>query len=170
MFITEPDWKGYIRNDGLCEMDRKPIIGKNTQIREGVIINKSTKCSGTVIGENCYLMNRCFVGHDSKLGNDVTLGPGCSIAGFVTIGDHSVIGMNASVHQNSKLGKCCMIGANTFFKGESPNGITWGGVPGKPIKVNEVGIQRSSLDEEEKLQMIEDAKLFIYFFQSTSNV
>ena len=42
--------------------------------------------------------------------------------------------MNASIHQRSKIGKYCVIGAGSFFKGESPDGIIWGGVPAKPIK------------------------------------
>jgi len=165
--ITEPDWKGYRFE---LDEDRTPIIGTNTIIREGVIINKSTRYPGTVIGENCYLMNRCFVGHDSKLGDHVTLCPGCSIAGFVTIGDYSTIGMNASIHQNSIFGRCCMLGANSFFKGESPDGIMWGGVPARPIKVNKVGIERSDLSEEEKSTLIKNAELFIHFFQNSSNI
>jgi len=160
--MTEPDWKDHPSNG-------KVFIGTGTIIREAVIINKPTQTS-TIIGCDCYLMNRCFIGHDSMIGNNVTLSPGCSIAGFVKIGDYSCVGMNASVHQHSKLGNYCMVGANSFFKGISPDGITWGGVPAKPIKVNEVGINRSKLTDIEKLHVREDAELFINFFQNPSNV
>lgn len=165
MLETEPDWKGHHPSNP----EGKIIIGNDSIIRECVIINKPTEHC-THIGSNCYLMNRCFVGHDSKLGDHVTLGPGCSIAGFVAIGDYSTIGMNASIHQNSIFGRCCMLGANSFFKGESPDGITWGGVPARPIKVNEVGIERSELSEEEKSTLIKNAELFINFFQNSSNI
>jgi UDP-N-acetylglucosamine acyltransferase len=161
---TEPDWKGVSSNP-----NGKIIIGENTQIRECVIINKPTK-EKTHIGSNCYLMNRSFVGHDTIIGDYVTLYPGTSIAGFVCIGDYTSVGMNASVHQNSKLGRCCMIGANSFFKGDSPDGITWGGVPAKPLKINVVGINKSNLKNEEKMEIILGAKKFINSFQSSSNV
>jgi|TARA_R110000851_G_scaffold29831_1_gene81720 UDP-N-acetylglucosamine acyltransferase len=162
--ITEPDWYGKSSNpNGIVN------IGENTKIRELVIINKPTEHE-TYIGSNCYLMNRCFVGHDCRIGNNVQLNPGCSIAGFVTINDYSCIGMNASIHQHSKIGKCCIIGAGSFFKGETPSGITWGGVPAKPIKVNDIGIERSDLSNIEKELIIHNAKLFIDRFKASSNI
>ena len=78
--------------------------------------------------------------------------------------------MNASIHQHSKIGKCCLIGAGSFFKGETPSGITWGGVPAKPIKVNNIGIERSGLLNNEKELIIHNAKLFIDGFQTSSNI
>lgn len=158
---TEPDWKDHISNK-----HGKVEIGDNTVVRELVIINKPTNTL-TKIGTNCYIMNRCFIGHDSELGNHVTMCPGASVAGFVKINDYTCIGMNASIHQNSNIGKCCMIGANSFFKGTSPNGITWGGVPAVPLKVNTVGILRSELDDNEKSIMLESAKLFVDKFKKS---
>ena len=78
--------------------------------------------------------------------------------------------MNASIHQHSKIGKCCIIGAGSFFKGETPSGITWGGVPAKPIKVNDIGIERSDLSNIEKELIIHNAKLFIDRFKASSNI
>lgn len=162
--ITEPDWKGRKSNPS-----GEVIIGDNTEIREYAIINKPTETC-TRIGDNCYIMSHVFIGHDCSIGNNVQLNPGCSIAGFVTIGDNSHVGMNASIHQHSKIGKYCMIGANSFFKGESPDGIVWGGVPSVPIKVNTIGIERSSMSDEDKSLLIKNSEMFIHSFKSSRNI
>ena len=163
--FTEPDWKGRASVEGSTVS-----IGDGTVLRENVIINLPAKNDLTVIGSNCYLMNTCFVGHDCIIGNHVTLCPHACVAGHVIIGDYTTIGMNSSIHQGSTIGKCCMIGAGAFFKGSSPDGITWVGVPAKPIKVNTVGIERSGLSETEKKDMISNAQLFIHSFESSGNV
>jgi len=162
--INEPDWKGKKSNP-----DGQVIIGDGTEIREYVVINKPTE-SYTKIGNNCYIMSQVFIGHDCDIGDNVQLNPGCSIAGFVTIGDNSHVGMNASVHQRSIIGKYCMIGAGSFFKGESPDGIVWGGVPSIPIKVNTIGIEKSSLSDSDKKSLIEVGEQFIDNFKSSRNI
>ena len=162
--INEPDWKGKKSNP-----DGQVIIGDGTEIREYVVINKPTE-SYTKIGNNCYIMSQVFIGHDCDIGDNVQLNPGCSIAGFVTIGDKSHVCMNASVHQRSIIGKYCVIGAGSFFKGESPDGIVWGGVPSFPIKVNTIGIEKSSLSDSDKKSLIEVGEQFIDNFKSSRNI
>lgn len=162
--ITEPDWNGRTSNvNGIVH------IGENTVIREYTIINKPVE-SRTYVGDDCYIMNRCFIGHDTYLGNNVNLYPGCSVAGFVTIHDGVSIGMNSSIHQRSVIGPGCMIGAGSFFKGKSPGGITWGGVPAKPIKINTIGINKLNISDEEKESMYNVAKLFINNFKISQNI
>jgi UDP-N-acetylglucosamine acyltransferase len=163
--FTEPDWKGHTAVEGSAVS-----VGHGTVIRENVIINLPAKNDLTVIGSNCYLMNTCFVGHDCIIGNNVTLGPHACVAGHVTIGDHTNVGMNASIHQDSTLGKCCMIGAGAFFKGTSPDGVTWVGVPARPIKVNTVGISRSGLSDFEKQKITLEAQLFVDEFECSRYV
>ena len=164
MILTEPDWKGH-SSSGYGRVH----IGDNTIIRELTIINKPTE-KLTYVGDDCYIMNRCFIGHDSHIGNGVQMNPGSSVAGYVNIGDYSHIGMNASIHQRSKIGKYCVIGAGSFFKGESPDGIIWGGVPAKPIKVNAVGIERSRMSEHEKIDLIKRSETFINTFKSSRDI
>jgi len=163
--FTEPDWKGRASVEGSTVS-----VGPGTVIRENVIINLPAKNDVTVIGSNCYLMNTCFVGHDCIVGNNVTLCPHACVAGNVVIGDYTTLGMNSSIHQGSVIGKCCMIGAGSFFKGTSPDGITWAGVPATPIKVNTVGIERSGLTDAEKKEMISNAQLFVDGFESSGDV
>jgi acyl-[acyl carrier protein]--UDP-N-acetylglucosamine O-acyltransferase len=163
--FTKPDWKNHTSYPG-----GDVFVGKGTVIREYVIINKPASTDLTKIGTNCYIMNSCFVGHDCLIGNDVTLCPHACLAGDVFVGDFTTIGMNASIHQGSRIGRCCMIGAGSFFKGETPCGVTWAGVPARPIKVNVIGIERSNLSDVEKDKIISNAQLFIDNFKSSSNI
>ena len=161
---TDPDWK-----DVPAIPYSKVIIGVGTVIRENVVINLPAQ-DETIIGTNCYIMNTCYIGHDSILGDYVTVAPHACIAGFTTIGDYSFIGMNSSIHQHSNIGRCCMIGAGSFFKGISPDGVTWAGVPARPLKVNTIGIERSNLSRLEKDKMISNAQLFINNVKSSGNI
>ena len=162
--ITEPDWKGKCANP-----HGQVIVGEGTEIREFVSINKPTK-DVTYIGSNCYIMNRVFVGHDCHIGDGVQLNPGCSIAGFVKIGDYSHVGMNASIHQNSELGKYCVLGAGSFFKGRSPDGVIWGGVPAVPLKANYIGMARSPLSDEDMASVVKAAEEYVDRFKSSRNI
>ena len=162
--MTEPDWRGRESNP-----NGKLYIGKNTIVREGTIINKPTELE-TRIGNNCYIMSQCFIGHDSVIGDGCQLAPGAKLAGFVSIGANTHIGINASVHQRSRIGSYCVLGGGSFFKGTSPDGIVWGGVPARPLKVNMIGIDRSSLPDDEKNLLIERAKLFIDDFKSSRDI
>ena len=163
--FTEPDWRNRESVD-----DSTVAVGHGTIIRENVIINLPAKNDLTVVGSNCYIMNTCFVGHDCIIGNNVTLCPHACVAGNVSIGDYTTIGMNSSIHQGSTIGRCCMIGAGAFFKGDSPDGVTWVGLPARPLKVNTIGIERSGLSETEKNEMISNAQLYVDNFKNPSNV
>jgi hypothetical protein len=162
--FTEPDWRNS------RSIMKKIPVGKGTIIRENVIINLPAENSEASIGKNCYIMNTSFIGHDCILRDCVTLCPHACVAGHVYIGEYSIIGMNASVHQGSVIGKCCMIGAGSFFKGNSIDGITWGGVPARPLKVNTIGIERSGLPDSEKEEITLLAEAFIDTIKSSGNV
>lgn len=163
--FTEPDWRGVDSSENSFV-----FVGDDTVIRENVIINLPAINEKTHIGSNCYIMNTCFIGHDCVIEDNVTLCPHVCVAGNVYIGEYTTIGMNASIHQGSIIGRCCMIGAGSFFKGRSPSGITWAGVPARPIKVNTIGIKKSDMSPEEKETMISNAQLFIDTVKSPSNV
>lgn len=123
------------------------IILDNVVTKEFVTINLPVG-RHTFIGTNCYLMTKSHIAHDVELQNDVIVCSGAAISGFSRIGKFTYIGANASVHQHSDIGSYCIVGASSFFKGSSPEGITWAGVRAKPIKVNLINIKRNAPKEE----------------------
>jgi len=111
------------------------IIGDDVEIREFVTINTPVE-SITEIGNHTYIMANSHIGHDSILEHDVVIGVGAAMSGYSFVGKYCYIGLNATTHQHAELGAYSIVGANSFFKGRSPMGITWAGVPARPIKVN----------------------------------
>jgi len=141
--------------------NKKVIIGSGTVLREFVTIHMPSDSTTTSVGENCYLMATSHVGHDCDIGSNVTLSNSANIAGHVKIGNNTSVGLNVSIHQGSDIGMCCMIGAQSFFKGNSPPGIIWVGIPARPIKVNTVGVKRAGLDRVKSEDIILTATKFI---------
>lgn len=135
------------------------IIGNNVEIREFVTIN-TPMGNVTAIGNDCFLMTKCHVGHDSVLKDNVVLSCGSLVGGHSYIGSYCYLGLNASTHQYAKLGSYSMVGANSFFKGTSPQGITWGGVPARPIKINLHNINLN-VNEQDRESIILTAEQFM---------
>jgi UDP-N-acetylglucosamine acyltransferase len=136
------------------------VIDEGTEIREFVTVNLPTE-DITYIGKNSVLMANVHIPHDARLGDDSFIVVGAAIAGFTKLGRGCYMGLNCSTHQYSVLGDFCLVGSNSFFKGESPIGVVWVGVPAKPIKVNITAINKYIEDQNIKKNIIKDAELFI---------
>tara|TARA_Y100000590_G_scaffold330638_1_gene375654 strand:- start:316 stop:960 length:645 start_codon:yes stop_codon:yes gene_type:complete len=154
----------HIKNKEFEEEPKKIIIGKNTIIREYATVHMPTTSGLTKVGDDCYLMATCHVAHDCRIGNHVILANSANLGGHTEVGDYTYISLNVSVHQFSKIGRYCLIAANAFFKGESADGVIWGGVPSKPLKVNNIGIDRNILNQEESNNIKNIAKEFLSNF------
>jgi len=135
------------------------VIKDGVEIREFVTINTPLEAL-TEIGERCYIMANAHIGHDSVLENDVVMTVGAALSGHSFIGKYCYIGLNTSTHQYAELGAYSIIGANSFFKGKSPMGITWAGVPARPIKINLRNINSNAPLEKRQI-IIDEAAIFI---------
>lgn len=136
------------------------IIDKNTEIREFVTVNLPTE-KLTHVGKNSVLMANVHVPHDAYLSDDSFLVVGTALAGFTKLGRGCYMSLNCSTHQYSVLGDCCLVGSNSFFKGNSPAGIIWVGVPAKPVKINTKAIEKYICNSKERDVMITAANAFI---------
>lgn len=92
--------------------------GKGVLIKSGTIINGMvTIDSGsevkTVVGENCFIMKGCHIGHDAIIGNRVTMSPHTIIGGHSEIAFGTNMGMGSIVHQRCYIPSGCMIGMNS---------------------------------------------------------
>jgi UDP-N-acetylglucosamine acyltransferase len=135
------------------------IIGENTTIREFATVNAGMPGDKTTIGDNCYIMTKSHIGHDSKISDNCVISSGAKIGGHSTIGSFTYIGLNATTHQRSIIGSYCMVGAQSFYKGQfKVDGVIWAGLPAIPKKVNFVNIQKNSYNFEE---LNKKAKKFI---------
>lgn len=128
------------------------IIGEGTTIREFATIHQPCK-EKTSIGKKCLIMAGTVVSHDCCVGNNVVL-TGCGgLSGYCTIGDGTVISAVCQIHQFANIGRYCMVGSNTYFKGDSPDGLVWvsKGKVAIPLKVNTVGLERHNPPDKDAI-------------------
>jgi len=88
----------------------KIIIGENVSIQENVVLHSTP-------GESC------------QIGNNVRLGHSCVCHGPCIIEDCSLVGINATILENSKLAKACVLGAGSVLRGETKEYCLYTGVP-----------------------------------------
>jgi UDP-N-acetylglucosamine acyltransferase len=114
---TPPQDLGYKPED-----DVGVNIGKNTIIREFVTINAGTRKDKKItrIGENCFIMIYCHIGHDCQVGDRVIMANNATLAGHVHIGSHTVIGGMTPIHQFVHVGEGCMIGGASAISQDIP--------------------------------------------------
>lgn len=142
------------------------VIDDEVEIREFVTVNLPTK-ELTYVGKNSYLQANSHIPHDAYISNDAFVVVGAALAGFTYIGRCCYLGLNCSTHQLARLEDYCLLGANSFFRGESPPGIIWAGVPARPIKINEIAINRNA-PEAERSFLIQQAREFIEKYRNRS--
>ena len=93
-------------------------FGKGVLIKSGTIINGLVTIDEgaerkTVIGEGCFIMKGCHIGHDAIIGNGVTMSPHVLIGGHSEVAFHTNMGMGSIVHQRCYVPSGCMIGMNS---------------------------------------------------------
>ncbi|MFM2136300.1 MAG: hypothetical protein RL021_1700 [Bacteroidota bacterium] len=113
------------------------IIGKDVYIGPGAVIRGDW--GGIVIEDGCNVQENCvvhmFPGITVYLREGAHIGHGAIIHGS-TIGKNSLVGMNAVVMDNVRVGEGCIIGALTFVPEgmEIPDRKIVVGNPGKIVK------------------------------------
>lgn len=85
---------------------REVEIAEGTLIAAGVAINPSTK-----IGKGAILNTACTIDHDSKVGDFVHISPGAHLAGTVSVGKRSWLGIGSIVKNNVTICDDVTIGA-----------------------------------------------------------
>jgi UDP-N-acetylglucosamine acyltransferase len=121
-------------------------IGSRTVIREHVTIHQG-HYARTRIGDDCYIMNRVYIGHDGEIADRVTMASAVTLGGHVHVGAGANLGMGAIVHQRRVVGPSTMIGMGAVVTRDVPPFAKSYGNPGRVRGANRVGMQRQDIDE-----------------------
>lgn len=112
-------------------------LGQDVSVWYGAVIRADVE--RIIIGDRTNIQDTAVLhadfGSPTVIGNDVTVGHGAIVHGAL-VGDGSLIGMRATVLNNAKIGKFCIIGAHTLITEgmEIPDFSMVVGTPGKIIK------------------------------------
>ncbi len=93
------------------------IIGANTAVGTGAIVNTG-----------------CSIDHDGIIEEFAHIAPGCRLAGNVTVGAESLLGIGTIVIPQRSIGRAAVTGAGSVIIHHVPDGETWVGCPGAAIR------------------------------------
>jgi len=114
------------------------VIGSGVKIDIGTVVMANVVInSASSIGKGCIINTSSSVDHDNTIKDYVHISPGVHLAGTVTLGEESWIGVGSTVSNNVNIGKCCIIGAGSVVIKDLSAHCIAVGIPAKPIKVYE---------------------------------
>lgn len=117
-------------------------VGPEASIWFGAVLRGDDPNHGIVVGARSSVQDNCVV-HvgdwaPTVIGEDVTVGHGATFESC-TIGDRTVVGMNAVILQNARVGRECLLAAGTVLLegADIPDRSLVAGVPGRVKKTLE---------------------------------
>ncbi len=145
-------------------------IGDRNNIREYVTINPGTNDgSSTVIGNDNLFMAYSHVAHDCVVKNFAVLANVATLAGYVTVEDCAIVGGLSAVHQFVRIGKLAIVGGCSKVVQDIPPFVMVDGHPAKAFGLNSVGLERSGISKEERLELKRAFKIIFRSKLSLSN-
>lgn len=113
----------------------RAFVSSSAILEEGVVVFAQVAInSQALIGLGGIINTGATVDHDCVLAKGVHVCPGSHLAGEVTVGEYSWIGIGASIIQCLEIGSNVMIGAGSVVVNNIPNDVTVVGVPGRVTK------------------------------------
>lgn len=106
------------------------VIKEGSVIMPQVVINSEVK-----IGKHCIINSAAVIEHDCVLHDFVHVSPKAALAGNVSVGEGTHIGIGAVVIQGVKIGKWSTIGAGAVILKDVPDFSVVVGNPGKIIRI-----------------------------------
>ncbi len=101
-------------------------IGVGTVVMAGTVINSSTR-----IGKGCIINTSSSLDHDNVVKDFVHVSPGVRIAGNVSIGEGTWIGIGSVISNNVNICSGCKVGAGALVIKDIAEPGTYVGVPAK---------------------------------------
>ena len=124
-------------------------VGNRNVLREYVNVSRGTKPGAvTVLGDDNYVMSSVHIAHDCQLGSHITIGPSTSLGGYAEIEDNAFLSAGVGVHQFSKVGRLCMVAANTRVAQDVPPFLLVSHFDAAAHGLNMVGLRRSGASRE----------------------
>jgi sugar O-acyltransferase (sialic acid O-acetyltransferase NeuD family) len=105
-------------------ISRYAVIAKGTVVFAGAIINAFAK-----VGVGCIINTAAVIEHDCIIDDFAHICPNVALAGGVTVGRKSWVGIGSQVKQLITIGDNCLIGAGSTVVKDMPDNVTAYGSP-----------------------------------------
>ena len=110
------------------------IIGRGVVIQFGCFVS----CNVT-IGDYVFLQPQCNIGHDDKLARGCIISGFGNLAGNVSVGEYSYLGLNVVVREGVSIGSHSIIGMGSVVHKDIEDDMIAMGNPARPMKKNDEG-------------------------------
>ncbi len=135
-------------------------VGNDNVFREYVTVHRATgEGLTTVVGNNCYLMAYCHLGHNVTMHDWVTMANSTGVSGHVTIEEYANIGGMVGIHQFVRVGRVSMVGGYTKITRDVPPFMLIYGADEEVHDINAVGLRRQGITSESRLALHKACKL-----------
>jgi UDP-perosamine 4-acetyltransferase len=104
-------------------------LGTGIAIMAGAVIQ-----TDTFIGDQTIINTLASVDHDGRIANYVHIAPGCHLAGCVSIGEGTFLGLGSNVINDLTIGNWSILGAGTVVVKDIPDFVLAMGVPAQICK------------------------------------
>ncbi len=136
------------------------VIGDDNVFREYVTIHRATgEGKTTTVGNRCYLMAFCHLGHNVTLHDDITMANNVGVAGHVTIENLANLGGMTGIHQFVRIGQVSMVGGMSRIVKDVPPYMLVEGMDQQVHDINAVGLRRIGVNPEARLALHKACKL-----------
>ena len=104
------------------------VLGRGIAVMAGAVVNAESR-----LDDACILNTRASLDHDGHIGEGAHVAPGCALAGNVTIGRLSFLGVGTSVIPGIVIGEDTVIGAGACVVRPIPARAKAYGVPARLV-------------------------------------
>lgn len=104
-------------------------VGEGTCVMANAVIN-----ADATIGKHCIINTACVAEHDNVIADYVHISPAAALAGTVTVGERTHIGIGAKVKNNTDICADVVVGAGAVVVINITEEGTYIGVPARKVK------------------------------------
>lgn len=116
----------------------RSVISPSARLGAGVAVMAGAVVNAEAVIEDLAIINTgASIDHDCHIGKAVHIAPQCGLAGNVTVGAGSFLGIGCKVIPEIDIGQNVTVGAGGVIVSDMPNGARAVGVPAKQINVKE---------------------------------
>lgn len=109
------------------------VIASDVEIGPGTVIAAQAVVNpGSRLGTSVIVNTAASVDHDCRIDDFVHLAPGVRLAGDVSVGASTWVGIGSVVIEKRQIGADCMIGAGSVVVRDIPSGTVAYGNPARP--------------------------------------